>query len=1381
MPFPSARRRPAMGLVLLFAGWLWPAPAANARVWHVDDDAADQPAADFATIQAGIDAAAEGDTLVVHPGRYFEVLRLADKNLHIRGADPTSPAIVEATQIDAQLVDSVVVFSGRVGPATILEGLTLLNGSAQDGGGLRSAGDRPTSPTIRNNIIRLNFAIDRGGGIFRCDGLIERNRIESNEADRGGAIQGCAGVVRANTLSDNVARLGGAAAECPAAFESNVLRRNEARLQAGALYRCSGPIRDNAFVANSSAEDGGALHSCHGLIENNRFLHNLARQGGAIFGCNGTIRGNHVEKNRGNLGAGVMQCHGLIEHNLLVANVALQMGGGLAVCGGTIRLNLIEGNVALAAGGGLAQTTAVVEFNQISDNHAPRGAGLARCSGKVRRNRIERNYAEQAGGAIEESFLELDSNLIRGNGAPRGGALYACGGTVQNNTFVANWCDDGQAVIDIATRPMMFRNNIVAFANGAALRIPAGEPIALVSRHNLFHEIAGLLLLTPDGAAHLQPEQLDQLHDWSDGNRTGDPRFVDAGGKDGDPALGDDDDFRLTLDSPAIDAGLPDVLLNLPALDLSGAARLAGDAVDLGAYEWGAAPDSDGDGLDDDRELALGADPTRIDSDGDGADDSFEWLRGTPPGVAGTPVGLEVAPGDGVQLAIAMAYEGERIRIAPGVYYETLDSQGKNLHLTGWDPGSAQTRDATVIDATGRGPVLKLAGTEDRRFILAGLTLRRGYAVQHSGIDGRGASPVLRNLAVRDCRTTGGATVAQCTGPIVDCEFSGNQAVIGAALWQCHGEIRGNQFIGNRAVDGGALANCNGPIEDNLFDANHAIDEGGALYVCNGPVVRGNRFIRNQALFGGAIYRGSSRVIENEFIANIGRRGGGAIQFVSGVISDNYCEDNFANFGAAFSTCNGEIRRNTFTNNRAHVQGGALYSCSGEIKQNQMDGNSAYQGGALYSCSGEIAFNSLRRNEAVREGGALYGCSGRIRGNRIEDNLAQYGGAIWFSSAIFENNDVIGNVATRQAGGIGDSTGVFRRNVVMNNSSEEAGAFLRFDGDIQHNVIRGNSAVREGGALRDCRGRVMNNLIEGNRAWRGGAMQGCSADVINNTFIGNQAIPGPAGEPVQGGALHNASGRIINNIFQANGHIALYSGDPDPPRPGEQTPAPVVPRELRRNLFFAHYEAIYGTLAGLRVTSASSLDDVLPHSRENWEGDPLLEDADGPDGDPATFADNRPWLAPGSPAIDAGDDGVNPAGADLAGGPRYHAALAAESVIDLGAYEFFGVVISAHGSFADLRPGSSFTVEWLCSPAAGSAVRLELLRFGAVIAELGTDWSPLGRHAVTLRIPKDLPAGEGYQLRVSSLWNPVYEDTVPRDGFALKAERNAAADWRQYY
>jgi len=141
--------------------------------------------ADSATIQAGIDGAAPGDTVMVAPGRYVVYwLEWHGKGVTVMSTDPLDSVVVAATVIDGDSLDPVVYFNEGEDSTAVLTGFTITGGYASSfglGGGILCAG---SSPTISHNVITDNHVED-GGGIgctLYSDPIIRENIIVGNSA-----------------------------------------------------------------------------------------------------------------------------------------------------------------------------------------------------------------------------------------------------------------------------------------------------------------------------------------------------------------------------------------------------------------------------------------------------------------------------------------------------------------------------------------------------------------------------------------------------------------------------------------------------------------------------------------------------------------------------------------------------------------------------------------------------------------------------------------------------------------------------------------------------------------------------------------------------------------------------------------------------------------------------------------------------------------------------------------------------------------------------------------------------------------------------------------------------------------------------------------------
>ena len=144
---------------------------------------------DIETIQAAIDAAEDGDVVLVAPGEYDENIEFLGKAItvtsHIHNDD--DPEFIENTIIDGGGRSCVIVFNEAEGRDTILRGFTIRNGLQQYGGGIDCQND--SSPLLFDLLVTENEATYTGGGFYisiRSTPLIQRTVIRNNSADYAG-------------------------------------------------------------------------------------------------------------------------------------------------------------------------------------------------------------------------------------------------------------------------------------------------------------------------------------------------------------------------------------------------------------------------------------------------------------------------------------------------------------------------------------------------------------------------------------------------------------------------------------------------------------------------------------------------------------------------------------------------------------------------------------------------------------------------------------------------------------------------------------------------------------------------------------------------------------------------------------------------------------------------------------------------------------------------------------------------------------------------------------------------------------------------------------------------------------------------------------------
>ncbi len=559
---------------------------------------------DFTTLQEAVDAATDGDLILVSAGTYTECVDLGGRSVTIEGEEGADATVLDGGGACEAALSLVL------GEQLTLEGFTVTNPGATaievEGGALELVDVDVTgsgASHLYGGGIHLDSATLRweggrasentayaGGAVYALDDaaleLVDLI-LEDNVARYGGGVYAMNDVVlsvQGASLSRNQATAYGAAFygywDVQLTLEGALVEENEAE-GSGAFYLDSAHAPLRITSSTFSTNNGGALKLVEGELEivDSTFTGNVGTNGGALSVSSASqvrIEGSVFSGNLSEYSAGAAWLHGRGYGTLEVSDTRF-VANESSVSGGAAYINYfasvtlegldLRGNRAKSGGALVAfnQTQMKLQASRLCGNEADSGAGL---------------YLLYALGGAES--VELSNNLFVNNvAADVGGAIYANDGqglAVYNNTFVGNTSGEAGSALWLFDVPVHLVNNLVAWSEGgAALQADDGYSATLSdARYDAWHENAGG----------------DQGGDFdfdlgADGHLSGDPGLV-AWTNDGDCA---GDDLRLSAGSPLIDAGDPTLTdpdgsrSDIGAYGGPGAAALSGTWGDTGDTE----------------------------------------------------------------------------------------------------------------------------------------------------------------------------------------------------------------------------------------------------------------------------------------------------------------------------------------------------------------------------------------------------------------------------------------------------------------------------------------------------------------------------------------------------------------------------------------------------------------------------------------------------------------------------------------------------------------------------------------------------------------------------------------------------------------------------
>ncbi|UCC79565.1 MAG: T9SS type A sorting domain-containing protein [Candidatus Zixiibacteriota bacterium] len=245
--------------------------------------------ADYPTIQQGIDASADGDTVLVQPGMYYENINFNGHNIVLGSLFLTTgdTSYISTTIIDGNSSGTVLTFENGEDSTAVTVGFTIQNGlgySQIDGAGGGITCKNNSFPTITHNMITGNVAIGSqwadgiGGGVYcsNSNAIIKNNIINGNLASRGMWAFGFGGGIACTDNSNAI-------------ICHNSIHGNVADDYGGAIY-CgnSAPAIINNTISLNNAQNGGGIvtfYTSYPIITNTIFWGDSASvDGNEIFG-----------------------------------------------------------------------------------------------------------------------------------------------------------------------------------------------------------------------------------------------------------------------------------------------------------------------------------------------------------------------------------------------------------------------------------------------------------------------------------------------------------------------------------------------------------------------------------------------------------------------------------------------------------------------------------------------------------------------------------------------------------------------------------------------------------------------------------------------------------------------------------------------------------------------------------------------------------------------------------------------------------------------------------------------------------------------------------------------------------------------------------------
>ncbi len=363
---------------------------------------------DFQTIQAAIDSAVDGSTIMVRTGVYNETLRIIDKSIVLTGDDKENTIINGQNSND---FPTIFANGGDIDMSGFLikngiDGITLLNSS---------------NFTINNNIIEMNLNI--GVHCIKSTGSIINNVIKNNrpyrgERGRGIQMEESNVIIDGNTIIKN-SESGMFLSETNATIKENLVAKNSGIGLA---------IRDNSkadIVSNTvqkNIQGGFFVRDSTFSVRDNIIKDNLAT-GIEIVDCSDIkIMDNVFEKN-GKLSNFIAAITVFETNRATISNNDINLNNVGIIISDSVSVDINSNNfdrndiasIQLISSEDITVTSNTITGTVNSERNLRGGIAIKESSSTINKNNIKRNESDGIRIVDTSSIVEIIDNSITDN------------------------------------------------------------------------------------------------------------------------------------------------------------------------------------------------------------------------------------------------------------------------------------------------------------------------------------------------------------------------------------------------------------------------------------------------------------------------------------------------------------------------------------------------------------------------------------------------------------------------------------------------------------------------------------------------------------------------------------------------------------------------------------------------------------------------------------------------------------------------------------------------------------------------------------------------------------------------------------------------------